>query len=168
MAVVSNNVPVPDQVFHVSVEYEERKPKVEAVTTGRKRRMVQKATTNGDFEQQQQLINQYMSQIQTIQQLPSPTIPIIQPTTIIIDDKSTQDVTEEPKNNSTAELDEQIQLTPSKTDTPETTQKYDRFEIFGLFIANEMRALSSATIQRKLKRKILECVLEVTEGSDST
>lgn len=164
---MSNNVPAAEnQVFHVSVEYEERKPKIEVVSTGRKRRMVQKATTNGDFQQQQQLLNQYMNQIQTIQQLPSPTIPIIQPTTIIIDDKSTQDVIEEPKNNSTAELDEQ--LTPSKTETPETTQKYDRFEIFGLFIANEMRALSSASIQRKLKRKILECVLEVTDGSDST
>ena len=155
-------------MFHVSVEYEERKPKIEVVATGRKRRMVQKATTNGDYQQQQQLLNQYMNQIQTIKQLPSPTLPIIQPTTIIIDDKSTQDITEEPKNNSTAELDEQMQLTPSKTDTPDPTQKYDRFEIFGLFIANEMRAISSVTIQRKLKRKILEYVLEVTDGSDST
>ncbi|CAO1367562.1 unnamed protein product [Diamesa serratosioi] len=170
--VVSNNVPAAEnQVFHVSVEYEERKPKIEVVTTGRKRRMVQKATTNGDYQQQQQLLNQYMSQIQTIQQLPSPTIPIIQPTTttIIIDDKSTQDVTEEPKNNSTLELDEQMQaLSSTKIETSETTTKYDKFEIFGLFIANEMRAISSATIQRKLKRKILECVLEVTDGTDST
>lgn len=167
---MSNNVPaVENQVFHVSVEYEERKPKIEVVHTGRKRRMVQKATTNGDYQQQQQLMNQYINQIQTIQQLPSPTLPTIQPTTtIIIDDKSTLDVTEEPKNNSTSELDEQYQLAPSKTDTPETTQKYDRFEIFGLFIANEMRAISSATIQRKLKRKILECILEVTDASDST
>lgn len=167
---MSNNVPATEnQVFHVSVEYEERKPKIEVVATGRKRRMVQKAATNGDYQQQQQLLNQYMNQIQTIQQLPSPTTPIIQPTTtIIIDDKSTLDVTEEPKNNSTAELDEQIQLSTSKTETPDTTTKYDKFEIFGLFIANEMRAISSTTIQRKLKRKILECVLEVTDCTDST
>lgn len=138
----------PQQIFHVSVEYEEPKPKTktEIVENGRKRRLVQK---EGIEITQQQLLNQYVHQLQ-----PSAAAPKQTPT-IIIDDKS-QD---HEVKNAMNEIDEQ----GSKAQRLEEAKKMDKFDIFGLFVASEMRSLQSQSLQKKLKRKILECVLEMSD-----
>jgi len=136
----------PQQIFHVSVEYEEPKPKIksEASDNVRKRRLVQKEAVEIT---QQHLLNQYVNHLQ-----PSSSTPKQTPT-IIIDDKS-QDVEikssepEEPLNKK-ARLDDQKQS--------------DKFDIFGLFVASELRNLKNHSLQKKLKRKILECVMEMND-----
>jgi len=73
--------------------------------------------------------------------------------TIIIDDKS-QDLeiksseSEEPPNKK-VRLDDQKQS--------------DKFDIFGLFVASELRNLKHQSLQKKLKRKILEYVMEMND-----
>lgn len=136
------------QVFHVSVEYEEAKPKIkgELIESGRKRRLVK---DKGIEITQHSMLNQYVHQLQ-------PSTPKQTPT-IIIDDKS-QD---HEIKNLTSEGDEP----PSKVAKHEDKKK-DKFDIFGMFVASEMRNLKNQSLQRKLKRKILECVLEM-EDEDS-
>ena len=136
----------PQQIFHVSVEYEEPKPKVKSdiVENGRKRRMVQKEAIEIT---QQQLLNQYVSQLQ-----PSSSTPKQTPT-IIIDDKS-QD--HDIKSSEVDELPNKI----AKLDDKNTS---DKFDIFGMFVASEMRNLKNHSLQKKLKRRILECVMEMND-----
>lgn len=43
-----------------------------------------------------------------------------------------------------------------------STSGADSFEVFGMFVANELRGLSSKSLQKKLKRKILQVVVEIT------
>lgn len=135
----------PQQIFHVSVEYEEPKPKIksEIVQNGRKRRLI---TKDGIEITQQQLLNQYVQ--------PSSSTPKQTPT-IIIDDKS-QD--HEIKNVNT-EVEEPLAKQPRL----EETKKLDKFEVFGMFVANEMRSLQNLSSQNKLKRKILECILDMND-----
>lgn len=139
-------------VFHVSVEYEEEaKPKknVEILQNGRKRRLM---TKDGiEIVQHQQLLNQY-SQPSSSQTKPTPTI--------IIDDKSQDQVLKDAEDVTTkkARIDD---------DTSTNEKKLDKFEIFGLFVGNEMRSLSSPILQKKLKRKILECILEISDEQDA-
>lgn len=126
----------PSQIFHVSVEYEEppkSKIKTELMQNARKRRMVTKDTSE-----------QYVQ--------PSSSTPKQTPT-IIIDDKS-QD-----HEIKSSEPEEPFEKRPRL----EESKKPDKFEIFGLFIANEMRSLQNLSLQNKLKRKILECILEMNE-----
>ena len=70
--------------------------------------------------------------------------------TIIIDEKS-QDKIEESK---------------SMLADIAKTKPLDKFEVFGMFVANEMRSLSNAALQKKLKRKILECILEINDDQE--
>lgn len=134
----------PQQIFHVSVEYEEPKPKIKTeVLQGRKRRLI---TKDGMEITQQQLLTQY---VQPTTSAPKP------PPTIIIDDKS-QD---HEVKHSMSDHDEPF----AKIARVEETKKYDNFEVFGMFVANEMRSLKSQSLQKKLKRKILECILEMNE-----
>lgn len=133
------------------MEYEEPKPKVksELAENGRKRRLVKEK----DIEiTQQQLLNQYVSQMQPISSTPKP------PPTIIIDDKS-QDHHDMTK---TVELDLEPPAKISRIDEKKVN-KMDKFDIFGLFVASEMRNLKNQSLQKKLKRKILECVLEMSD-----
>lgn len=125
----------PSQIFHVSVEYEEPKPKIKAelMQSVRKRRMATKDPSE-----------QYVQ--------PSSSTPKQAPT-IIIDDKS-QD-----HEIKSSEPEEPFEKRPRL----EESKKPDKFEIFGLFIANEMRSLQNLSLQNKFKRKILECVLEMNE-----
>lgn len=138
----SGNGAQPQQIFHVSVEYEEPKPKVksEIVQNGRKRRLI---TKDGIEISQQQLYVQ-----------PSSSTPKHTPT-IIIDDKS-QD---HEIKNSMSEADEPA----LKQARVEETQKLDKFDVFGMFVANEMRSLHNPSLQKKLKRKVLECILEMND-----
>jgi hypothetical protein len=141
----------PQQIFHVSVEYEEPKPKLktEMSQNSRKRRLI---TKDGIEISQQQLLNQYVNQMQ-----PSSSTPKQTPT-IIIDDKS-QDHEIKSMNN---DVDESA----AKSARSDETKKLDKFEVFGMFVANEMKSLQNASLQRKLKRKILECILEMNDQDD--
>lgn len=124
------------------------KVKSELVENGRKRRLVKDKEVEIS---QQQLLSQYVSQLQPISSTPKPA------PTIIIDDKS-QDL-EINKIEAEVELEPPAKL--ARTD--EKKLKMDKFEIFGLFVASEMRNLKNQTSQNKLKRKILECVLEMSD-----
>jgi hypothetical protein len=114
--------------------------KSEIAQNGRKRRLI---TKDGIEITQQQLISQYQPASSTPKQMP----------TIIIDDKSQdheiklQDV-EEP---------------PMKSTRVEDSKNLDNFDVFGMFVANEMRSLQNQSLQKKLKRKILECILEMND-----
>lgn len=102
---------------------------------------------------QPQLLNSYINQIQ-----PSSSSTPKQAPTIIIDDKSQdQDLS---KNGSVSDVDEPAAKAMKIDDA---TQKPDKYEIFGMFIAEEMRSLHSTLLQNKLKRKILECVLGMSD-----
>lgn len=106
----------------------------------RKRRLM---TKDGIEITQQQLINQYQPATSTPKQMP----------TIIIDDKS-QDT----------EIKMQEAEEPAaKRSRDDESMKLDKFEVFGMFVANEMRSLQNQSLQKKLKRKILECILEMNE-----
>lgn len=136
----------PQQIFHVSVEYEEPKPKIkpEIVENNRKRRLIQKEALDIS---QHQMLNQYVSQLQPLSSPPKPT------PTIIIDDKS-QD--HEVKSS---EADEP----PTKVARKDDKKSSDKFDIFGMFVASEMRSIKNQSLQKKLKRKILECVMEMND-----
>ncbi|CRK96210.1 CLUMA_CG009638, isoform A [Clunio marinus] len=143
--VTANGNAQPQQIFHVSVEYEEPKPKqikTEVLQSARKRRLM---TKDGNEIAQHHMLKQYV-QPTTSTPKPAPTI--------IIDDKS-QD--HEIKNIN--EADE----TFGSVTRPDEVKKFDNFDVFGMFVANEMRSLQSQNLQKKLKRKILECVLEVND-----
>lgn len=147
----------PQQIFHVSVEYEEEtKPKKsEVLQNGRKRRLMTK-DDGIEIAQQQQLLSQYVNQTQSS----SSTLATKQaPTTIIIDDKSQDQVLKDAEEIS-AKNCRVIAGNSSNENKP------DKFEIFGLFIANEMRSLSNPSLQKKMKRKILECILEINDEND--
>lgn len=134
----------PQQIFHVSVEYEEPNPKLKNdVQNGRKRRMVKR---EGIEITQQQLLSQF---VQPATSTPKPT------PTIIIDDKS-QD---HEIKNSMSDVEEPF----TKNPRVEEAKKLDNFEVFGMFVANEMRTLQNQSQQKKLKRKILECILEMSD-----
>jgi len=127
----------------VSVEYEEEsKPKIKTEASGRKRRLITKDAI--ELATQSNLLSQSTA---STKQTP----------TIIIDDKS-QDIVS--KND----------VEDTKSVRNEESKKLDNFEIFGMFVANEMKSLSSSALQKKLKRKILACILEVNseDGNDST
>lgn len=131
----------PQQIFHVSVEYEEEaKPKVKTETVGRKRRLI----TKDAIEITQKQIYQASTSPSTTKQTP----------TIIIDDKSQDRVLK-------------IDNEETKTIRSEEPSKLDKFEIFGMFIANEIKSISSPALQKKLKRKILECILEINDDQDA-
>ncbi|KAG5678911.1 hypothetical protein PVAND_008535 [Polypedilum vanderplanki] len=132
----------PQQIFHVSVEYEEEaKPKViKSEINGRKRRLMTK-----DVEISPQILGQYQAQTSSS----SPSTKMMP--TIIIDDKS-QD-----KNDAEE---------AKHTRTEEVITKLDKFEVFGMFVANEMKSLPTPALQKKLKRKILECILEINDDQD--
>lgn len=145
----------PQQIFHVSVEYEEEakpKTKSEILQNNRKRRLI---TKDGTDIQQQQLLSQYVNQT-----LPSPSSAAIvkQTPTIIIDDKSQDQVLKE--------FDEGPKIARVGNNSDEH-HKLDKFEVFGMFVANEMRSLSSAVLQNKMKRKILECILEINDDQEA-
>ena len=119
--------------------------------------------TNRMSPQQHRFLNFVTHQIQLQQASTSPK----QIPTIAVDDNRqivqqlhqngvTIDI-EDPKNN----LDEDE--SKAKTSKDGAGVKYDSFEIFGLFVANEMRGLTSNALKKKLKRKILELVLDVSE-----
>lgn len=145
----------PQQIFHVSVEYEEEakpKTKTEILQSNRKRRQI---TKDGNEIQQQQLLSHYVSQTQ-----PSPSSAAIvkQTPTILIDDKSQDQVLKD--------FDEGVKNIRIGNISDEH-HKLDKFEVFGMFVANEMRSLSSAVLQNKMKRKILECILEINDDEES-
>lgn len=142
----------PQQIFHVSVEYEEEakpKTKTEMLQNNRKRRLITKD------DQQQQLLSQYVNQAQ-----PSPSSAAIvkQTPTIIIDDKSQDQVLKD--------FDEGSKNARVGSSSDEH-HKLDKYEIFGMFVANEMKSLSSAALQNKMKRKILECILDINDDQDA-
>lgn len=159
----------------ITVEYEDIKPVILKTETPisqantRKRKLpkndVPQVVESARMSpQQQQFMNYVTHQIQ-MQQVASSspkTIP-----TIAVDDNRQMvqnlhqngvviDV-EEPKNNSNVDDDE------PKTKIFKDDGKQDGFEIFGLFVANELRGLTSVALMKKLKRKILELVLNVTD-----
>lgn len=141
----TGNSTQPQQIFHVQVEYEEPKLKVvktEVSQNARKRRQV---TKDGNDISQQQFAQQYQPAASTPKQMP----------TIIIDDKS-QDTEMKIQEVDTMEH-------PAKHSRIDESQKLDKFEVFGMFVANEMRSLQSLSLQNKLKRKILECILEMND-----
>lgn len=138
----------PQQIFHVSVEYEEPKvkPKLENLDINRKRRL---AKEKGIELTQQQLLSQYVSQMKPISSTPK------QMPTIIIDDKSQDhDV-----KTSIIDADEPA----VKRGRVEEAKTSDQFDIFGLFVASEIRNIKNPSLQKKLKRKILECVMETSD-----
>lgn len=140
----NNNNTQPQQIFHVSVEYEEEsKPKMKTEVSGRKRRLITKDAIELATQQSNLLSQSTASTKQT--------------PTIIIDDKS-QDIV---LKNDAEE---------TKSVRNEESKKLDNFEVFGMFVANEMKSLSSSALQKKLKRKILACILEVNneDGNEST
>lgn len=162
----------------ITVEYEDLKPavvpKVETSQANTRKRKLQKnevapqATqeTARMSPQQQQFMNYVTHQIQ-LQQVASSSPKLIP--TIAVDDNRQMiqhlhqngvviDV-DEPKNSSSADDDE----SKAKVAKDDKCVKYDSFEIFGLFVANELRGLNSNALKKKLKRKILELVLDVTE-----
>jgi hypothetical protein len=110
--------------------------KSEINQNGRKRRLM----TKDGIEITQQ---QYQPASSTPKQMP----------TIIIDDKS-QD-----HEIKMQEVDEPA----AKVARVEESKKLDSFEVFGMFLANEMRSLHSQSLQKKLKRKVLECILEIND-----
>lgn len=118
------------------------------VENGRKRRTVKDKEVEIS---QQQLLNQYVSQMQPISSTPKP------PPTIIIDDKS-QDL----EINKSVEGEHEPPVKMARVDEKKFN-KMDKFDIFGLFVASEMRNLKNQAMQKKLKRKILECVLEISD-----
>lgn len=140
----------PQQIFHVSVEYEEPKikPKLENLDINRKRRS---AKEKGIELTQQQLLSQYVSQMKPISSTQMPK----QMPTIIIDDKS-QD---HEVKNSIIDAEEPA-AKRARVDEAKTS---DQFDIFGIFVASEMRNIKNPSLQKKLKRKILECVMEMTD-----
>lgn len=146
VATSGGNGAQPQQIFHVSVEYEEpkMKPKIETLDIGRKRRL---AKEKGIELTQQQLLSQYVSQMQPISSTPKQT------PTIIIDDKS-QDA-----KITTNEVEE---VSPKRS-RKDDSKSHDKFDIFGLFVASEMRNLKNPAMQKKLKRQILECVMEIND-----
>lgn len=145
MTTTDGSASQPQQIFHVSVEYEEPKPKPKFVDIeSRKRRVVKK---DGIEITQQQLLNQYVNHLQQ----PISSTPKQTPT-IIIDDKS-QD-----HDIKSSDVDEP----PSKKIRDEP-KKSDKFDVFGLFIASEMRNLRNPALQRRLKRQILETVMEIND-----
>lgn len=128
----------------MSVEYEEEtKPKMKTEMSGRKRRLITKDAI--ELATQSNMLNQSTP----MSTKPTPTI--------IIDDKS-QDIV----------LKHDVEETKSVRN--DESKKLDNFEVFGMFVANEMKSLSSSALQKKLKRKILACILEVNneDGNDST
>lgn len=144
----NNNNSQPQQIFHVSVEYEEEtKPKVKPEMSTRKRRLITKDAIDIS---QTNLLNQYSNQTQA-----SASISTKQTPTIIIDDKSQDHV-----------ISIKSDAEETKAIRSDETQKLDKFEIFGLFVANEMKSLSSPALQKKLKRKILECILDINDEQD--
>lgn len=118
------------------------KPKIKSDLLGRKRRLI---TKDGNEIDQQNL---YSNKIQSASECKKPA-----PPAIIVDDEhvlaSSRNEGEEAKAIS---IDE--------------SKKLDQYEIFGLFVANEMKSLSSVVLQKKLKRKILECILTITDEQD--
>lgn len=108
--------------------------------SGRKRRLVTKDGID---------LNQYANQTSTSASTK------LTPT-IIIDEKSQDHEMGGIKN----EKDD------SKAVHSEESKKLDKFEIFGLFVANEMKSLTSPALQKKFKRKILECILEIHDEQD--
>lgn len=116
--------------------------KSEASQNARKRRQ---ATKDGNDNNQQQFGQQYQPAASTPKQMP----------TIIIDDKS---------QDTEMKMHEVDTLEPAaKHSRLDESQKLDKFEVFGMFVANEMRSLQSLSLQNKLKRKILECILEIND-----
>jgi hypothetical protein len=135
------------------VEYEEEaaKPKMKN-ENGRKRRLVTK-DDGIEVAQHQQLLNQYVNQTQAS----SSSLITKQTPTIIIDDKSQDQVLKDV---------EEISTKNCRVIASSNEKQHDKFEIFGLFVANEMRSLSSLALQKKMKRKILEFILEITDEQD--
>lgn len=140
------NTSQPQQIFHVQVEYEEPKPKMK-LEEARKRRLVKKESIEIS---QQQLLNQYVNQMQPISLTPKQNMP-----TIVIDDKS--------QDHHDIRAGSDVEEPPSKVPRLEEAKKMDKFDIFGMFVASEMRNLRNPSSQRKLKRKLLECVMEMND-----
>ena len=155
--IVTSTGSQPQQIFHVSVEYEEEakpKTKTEILQNNRKRRLI---TKDGNEIQQQQLLSHYVNQTQ-----PSPSSAAItkQTPTIIIDDKSQDQVLKD--------FDDGVKNARTPGNNSDEHHKLDKFEVFGMFVANEMRSLSSANLQNKMKRKILECILEINNDDQES
>ena len=135
----------------MSVEYEEEtKPKIKTDLSGRKRRLITKDSI--ELATQSNLLSQYGNQTQSSSAASTKQTP-----TIIIDDKSQDHVI---KND----------VEETKSVRNEESKKLDKFEVFGMFVADEMKSLSSPALQKKLKRKILSCILEINDedGNQST
>lgn len=132
----------------MSVEYEEPKvkPKIETLDINRKRRL---AKEKGIELTQQQLLSQYVSQMKPISSTPK------QLPTIIIDDKS--------QDHEVKTIVNDAEEPPSKRARVEEAKTSDQFDIFGLFVASEIRNMKNPSLQKKLKRKILECVMEMND-----
>lgn len=146
----------PQQIFHVSVEYEEDanpKIKTDNLQTTRKRRLI---TKDGIEIKQQQILSQYVNQT------PSASSALAgiskQTPTIIIDDKSQDQILKD--------LDRVVSKSERVGNTSNEHQKLDKFEVFGMFVANEMRSISTVALQKKMKRKILECILEIQDDQE--
>lgn len=174
----------------ISVEYDDVKPKIlnsEAPNGGMAMRNKRKLIANiGAMSPQQpptgqqQLIS-YVSQLQQAQiaQMSPNHIP-----TIVVEDRSRTALqqpqqlqlqqTQTPiqqqthQNQNDQSLDDQKNSTDLDDMTPTKQMKLgssghtaDSFEVFGMFVANEMRSLSSTNLKKKLKRKILQVILEI-------
>jgi hypothetical protein len=126
----------------VSVEYEEEKPKTIKAESGRKRRMLTKDVI--DVHQQQPVITQ-----------PAISPVAKQAPSIILDDKSQDHIMK-------------IDNEEAKNSRADEAKKLDKFEIFGLFVADEMRSLSSPALQNKFKRRILQCILEINDDASQS
>lgn len=107
-----------------------------------------------EIQQQQQLLTQYT----VAQTQPVATSSIISKPAIIIEEKSQDQIMNE--------TEEVTKINRTGGNSFEE-KKLDKFEIFGLFVANEMRSLTNVALQKKMKRKILECILEINDDQEA-
>lgn len=157
----------------ISVEYDDIKPKIlnpeagSAQTSGvkNKRKLLAQQTA------QQQLFNHYVNlqQAQQIQQSPKHIPAIVIEETSRVQQKPAQTI-HQVQNSSKEQSSSQHDLssdelrhdgeeaTPSKR---KMSSEADSFDVFGMLVANEMRALSSNSLKKKMKRQILQIILEI-------
>lgn len=106
-------------------------------------------------QQQQQLLTQYT----VAQTQPATSSSVISKPAIIIEEKIQDQIM-----NECEEVTTKIARTGGGSFED---KKLDKFDIFGLFIANEMKSLTSVALQKKMKRKILECILEINDDQEA-
>jgi hypothetical protein len=158
----------------ISVEYDDIKPKIlnpEASNAqvsgvkGKRKLLAQQAIQH---QQQQQLLNHYVTLQQSqIQQSPKH-IPAI-----VIDETSHQPQKSAQVQSSAKEQTQDVSVEEVRYEIDEATptkrklaSEADSFDVFGMLVANEMRSLTSNSLKKKMKRQILQIILEIN-GQDS-